>query len=84
MVKLFWLKMVHSFLILQLVADFASVTRIEDPMQVLKDNWIIWMPKISQKVKIESETHRKTYLPFLHILSECREKSAEEICERKP
>ena len=53
-------------------------------MKVLKDNWLIWLPKLAQKVKVESQTHRKTYLPFLHVLSECSEKSAEGISERKP
>ena len=53
-------------------------------MKVLKDNWLIWVPKIVQKMKVESQTHRKTYLLFLHVLSECSKKSAEDISERKP
>lgn len=53
-------------------------------MQVLKDNWLIWMPKLFQKVKIESETHKKTYLLFLHIIKEFSGKSSDDICERKP
>jgi len=56
---------------------------MDDPLQVLKDNWLTWIPKIFQKVKVESQTHKKTYLPFLHVISECSEKSAEDICERK-
>lgn len=47
------------------LTDFAFVTRIEDPVQVLKDDWLIWIP---QKVKVESETHRRTYLPTLSTL----------------
>ena len=53
-------------------------------MQVLEDNWLIWVPKIFRKVKVESQTHKKTYLPFLPVISECNEKSAEDVCERKP
>ena len=66
------------------MVDFASITKMEDPVQVLEDNWLICVPKIFQKVKVGSQTHKKTYLPFLPVISECSEKSAEDICERKP